>query len=89
VGLHDNFFDLGGHSLLMIQVHDRLRKTLNQDVSIIEMFKYSTVSLLTKHLSLNKGDTTPALQQNNLEGMKAGRNRLKQRLARSSVINSQ
>ncbi|RCJ21836.1 non-ribosomal peptide synthetase [Nostoc minutum NIES-26] len=89
VGLHDNFFDLGGHSLLMIQVHDRLRKTLNQDVSIIEMFKYSTVSLLTKHLSLDKGDATSALPQNNLEGMKAGRNRLKQRLARSSVINSQ
>ncbi|BAY60048.1 amino acid adenylation domain-containing protein [Calothrix brevissima NIES-22] len=89
VGLHDNFFDLGGHSLLMIQVHDRLRKTLDRDVSIIEMFKYSTVSLLAKHLSLDKDDATSALPQSNLEDMKAGRNRLKQRLARSSVINPQ
>ncbi|MEJ6486183.1 amino acid adenylation domain-containing protein [Nostoc punctiforme UO1] len=90
VGLHNNFFDLGGHSLLMIQVHERLRKTLNQDVSMIEMFKYSTVSLLAKHLSLDNGDATFGLQpSHNLEDMRAGRNRLKQRLARSSVINPQ
>lgn len=90
VGLHDNFFDLGGHSLLMIQVHERLRKTLNQDVSMIEMFKYSSVSRLAKHLSLDNGDATFGLQpSHNLEDMRAGRNRLKQRLARSSVINPQ
>ena len=27
VGLHDNFFDLGGHSLLMVRVHGQIQKT--------------------------------------------------------------
>jgi hypothetical protein len=51
VGVHDNFFNLGGHSLLIVQVNSRLRETLQSDVSIIEMFKYPTVSALAEHLS--------------------------------------
>jgi amino acid adenylation domain-containing protein len=51
VGVHDNFFNLGGHSLLLVQVHSRLREVLQTEVSIIEMFKYPTVSALAEHLS--------------------------------------
>ncbi|HVF49589.1 MAG TPA: amino acid adenylation domain-containing protein, partial [Pyrinomonadaceae bacterium] len=51
VGVHDNFFNLGGHSLLVVQVNSRLREVLQSDVSIIEMFKYPTVSALAEHLS--------------------------------------
>ena len=28
VGIHDNFFDLGGHSLLVVQVQNRLKQCL-------------------------------------------------------------
>ncbi|MEH2082701.1 MAG: amino acid adenylation domain-containing protein [Nostoc sp.] len=51
VGIHHNFFDLGGHSLLMVQIHSKLYQTLNKDISIIEMFQYPTISALAKHLS--------------------------------------
>jgi amino acid adenylation domain-containing protein len=51
VGIHHNFFDLGGHSLLMVQVHSKLYQTLNKDISIVEMFQYPTISALAKHLS--------------------------------------
>jgi len=51
VGVHDNFFNLGGHSLLIVQVNDKLREALQIDVSIVDMFKYPTVSSLAEHLS--------------------------------------
>ncbi|MEW6735756.1 MAG: amino acid adenylation domain-containing protein, partial [Acidobacteriota bacterium] len=51
VGLHDNFFDLGGHSLQIIKVNSRLRDLLNRDLSFVELFQYPTVSTLAKHLS--------------------------------------
>ena len=50
VGLHDNFFDLGGHSLLLVQVRTRLCERLRQEVSVLDLFKYSTINLLAKHL---------------------------------------
>src|SRR5262249_1091744 len=33
VGQQDNFFDLGGHSLLLLQVHSRLQQALEREVS--------------------------------------------------------
>jgi amino acid adenylation domain-containing protein len=50
VGVHDNFFDLGGHSLLMVQVQTRACEKLKTDVSIVEMFQYPTISALARHL---------------------------------------
>ncbi len=51
VGMHDNFFDLGGHSLLMAQVQASVCEKLKTKVSIVEMFQYPTISSLARHLS--------------------------------------
>ena len=51
VGLYDNFFDLGGHSLFMVQVHSKLLDLLGKDISMIDLFKYPTISSLAKFLS--------------------------------------
>lgn len=51
VGIDDNFFDLGGHSLLMAQAHSQLREVVDREVSMLEMFKYPTISSLAKYLS--------------------------------------
>jgi len=41
VGLHDNFFDLGGHSLLLAQVYDRLRPLVpGKSWTMVEMFEH-------------------------------------------------
>ncbi len=51
VGLNDNFFDLGGHSLLIVQVHERLRRQVGEGVSIVDLFQYPTVGSLSRFLS--------------------------------------
>jgi acyl carrier protein len=62
VGVHDNFFDLGGHSLLMAQIQTKLRDALKIDVSIVEMFQYPTVSSLAKHIGA-PSDRSSLLQE--------------------------
>jgi amino acid adenylation domain-containing protein len=39
IGIHDNFFEIGGHSLLLIQVNSKLRQLFDTDLSIVEMFR--------------------------------------------------
>jgi acyl transferase domain-containing protein/acyl carrier protein len=51
VGIDDNFFDLGGHSLLLIQVEGKLREALQREISMVDLFKYSTVGSLAEFLS--------------------------------------
>jgi acyl carrier protein len=55
VPIHTNFFDLGGHSLLLAQVRVKLQETLGRSVSIIELFQYPTVSGLAGHLDAASG----------------------------------
>jgi acyl carrier protein len=50
VGVDDNFFDLGGHSLLVVQVQRRLREAFGRDVSLVDLFRYPTVSSLARYL---------------------------------------
>ena len=64
VGLDDNFFDLGGHSLLMTKVHARLKEELAREtgggLSLIDLFKYPTVGTLAQHLSGESTDEAAA-----------------------------
>jgi acyl carrier protein len=46
ISIHDNFFQLGGQSLLATRVISRLRKSLNIDLSMQALFESSTVALL-------------------------------------------
>jgi len=50
VGMTDNFFDLGGHSLLVVQVQRRLAEACGREVSITDMFRLPTVRALAAHL---------------------------------------
>jgi amino acid adenylation domain-containing protein len=54
VGIHDNFFDLGGHSLLIVRVHNRLRETLGREIPIVELFRHPTVTMLAEYLGGKK-----------------------------------
>jgi acyl carrier protein len=50
VGTTDNFFDLGGHSLLVVQVQRRLREACGREVAITDMFRLPTIKALAAHL---------------------------------------
>jgi amino acid adenylation domain-containing protein/FkbM family methyltransferase len=43
VGVEDNFFDVGGHSLLLVRLHGRLAEALERDLSLIELFRHPSI----------------------------------------------
>lgn len=75
VGTADNFFDLGGHSLLMIQVHAQLCIALQREISIVRMFQYPTVGSLAKFLGLAPGAQTFEKVQNRAQQQRAALSR--------------
>lgn len=62
VGIHDNFFDLGGHSLLMTRVNslvnERLKDILKEEISVVTMFQYPTIHSFSQYL-LHKNEINP------------------------------
>ncbi|MEK6278975.1 MAG: phosphopantetheine-binding protein [Acidobacteriota bacterium] len=59
IGRDDNFFDLGGHSLLLIKVNLKLKHHCRKDISLVEMFKYPTISTLAEFLSGQQNGDSP------------------------------
>jgi NAD(P)-dependent dehydrogenase (short-subunit alcohol dehydrogenase family)/acyl carrier protein len=50
VGRRDNFFDLGGHSLIATQIMSRLRDAFQIELAIEQLFKAPTVAGLAEHV---------------------------------------
>ena len=55
VGVRDNFFDLGGHSLLVVKVHVKLQQAFDREISIVDMFRLPTIEALAQHLAKEPG----------------------------------
>ncbi|MBC9929146.1 non-ribosomal peptide synthetase [Chitinophaga qingshengii] len=51
VGVHDDFFALGGHSLLAIRVVSAVRKQLNVEIKIGDVFDYPTIEALAAKIT--------------------------------------
>ncbi len=62
IGTDQNFFDLGAHSLLVIQARDLLQQHLKRDVAAVDLFSYPTVRSLAQHLG-HSGHGVIGLQQ--------------------------
>ncbi|MEL6764880.1 MAG: non-ribosomal peptide synthetase, partial [Cyanobacteria bacterium J06607_6] len=76
VGLHDNFFDLGGHSLLMVRVHGQLQQQLAVEIPLVELFRYPTVNALAAHL---RSRSSEGQVSDRAPELAAGKQRLQQR----------
>jgi acyl carrier protein len=61
VSTQDNFFDLGGDSLLLVQFHHRLQAAFGRDLPVVELFKFPTISALSNYLS--QTPDKPSLQE--------------------------
>ncbi|MBD2726435.1 amino acid adenylation domain-containing protein [Nostoc sp. FACHB-892] len=48
VGIHDNFFEIGGHSLLVTQVISRIRETFRMELPLRSLFESPTVEKLAQ-----------------------------------------
>lgn len=59
VGVEDNFFDLGGHSVLLHMVQDRITARLGTTPPLVDLFQYPTIRGLAGHLDQPSGTGEP------------------------------
>ena len=50
VSLDENFFDLGGHSLLLVQAHQKLQEALGRRLPIVALLQHPSVRALAQEL---------------------------------------
>jgi amino acid adenylation domain-containing protein len=82
VGRHDNFFDLGGHSLLVVRAYAKLRATYDIELQMLDMFKYPTIHTLASYLAQRTQRESAVSQDDGLdEKMSHGKARLHQQRA--------
>jgi acyl carrier protein len=62
VGVEDNFFDSGGHSLLAVKVHRAIEQELALTLPVTDLFRFTTVRALARHLRADAGAPTAAQQ---------------------------
>ncbi|MEM8604462.1 MAG: phosphopantetheine-binding protein, partial [Cyanobacteria bacterium P01_H01_bin.121] len=82
VGIDDSFFDLGGHSLLMVRVHNQLQRQLGVDLQLVDLFRYHTIRMLTSQLtaaSTTQKQVQVEQQEQRSKALQTGRQRQQQR----------
>ncbi|BAZ54100.1 amino acid adenylation domain-containing protein [Nostoc sp. NIES-4103] len=87
IGIHDNFFEIGGHSLLMIKVHSELGKIFKNELVMLDLFRYPTISSLADFLSQFK-NKIPSIQKidNQAEKITSAKEQQKKRLQKMKSI---
>jgi natural product biosynthesis luciferase-like monooxygenase protein len=75
VGVEDNFFDSGGHSILAVRVHREIVQRLGVELQVTDLFRFTTVRALARHLQAGKAAPTAAQQA--MERAKQRRNLLR------------
>jgi serine acetyltransferase len=76
IAANANFFDLGGTSLLALQLTKRTQEVVGKPVALLDVFRFPTIELLAAHLSDNSGNGRGASV-----GAKRAEQRRKRRLA--------
>ncbi|GAA2500613.1 amino acid adenylation domain-containing protein [Streptomyces gobitricini] len=63
VGRDENFFDLGGNSLLLVTAQTAVNRAFGTDVSVVDLFAHPTVRDLARHLSAAGAGAPAAAEQ--------------------------
>ena len=75
VGIHDNFFEFGGNSILILRLQHKINQNISAEIKVTDLFKYPNIGSLSALLD----KTTPLLDDLESEHLKQARNVRKKR----------
>jgi acyl carrier protein len=83
VGMHDDFFELGGDSLNIVQLNNELKQVFKKDIPVAVMFRYQNIHAFTGYLQQeNGGQAGKSKTEDRSEEIKKSKDRLKARMRR-------
>lgn len=80
IGVEDNFFDIGGHSLLVVRMHRRLIERLDRQISLTDLYRHPTIRGFATSLD---SDATAELIQTSVDRAARRRDSLARRRSRT------
>jgi amino acid adenylation domain-containing protein len=80
ISIFDNFFDIGGDSLLSVAVAAGMRDHFKKPVKVTDLFRYPTIASFAEHLI-----ASPEESDREFDGLLAGRTRLRRQSADQPV----
>jgi amino acid adenylation domain-containing protein len=87
VGIHANFFELGGNSLKIIQVNTKLNEALKKEIPVMTLFEHTTIHALAEHLRKdNEEENFHEMVVQREQDMDEGKARMKQRMRRRGSL---
>jgi len=86
IGIHDNFFEIGGNSLKIIQINSKLKESFEINIPFTIMFEYTTIASLSQYFQQEGvSEVFPETETDRGEEINKGRDRLRQRMQRRGV----
>jgi SagB-type dehydrogenase family enzyme len=79
VGVEHNFFELGGTSVNMVQIHNRLEAAFEREIPIVVLFEHPTIRSLAEHLGGGGEDFSLEESRQQAASRKAAQLRRRQR----------
>ncbi len=79
ISIDDNFFDIGGHSLLIVRMHRQLKERLERSIALTELYRFPTVRSFAASLD---EDHAAATKQSSVDRAARRRENLGRRRAR-------
>jgi polyketide synthase PksJ len=93
IGLEDHFFDIGGNSLLTVQISDKLQKSTGFELSVTDLFRYPSIRELAGYLSNQREPAASAAEQpprveadNRSNGENGGREQAMQATSEIAIV---
>jgi amino acid adenylation domain-containing protein len=82
IGIHDNFFELNGNSVQLVQIHAILEKTFNREFSVVDLFQYPTIASLAEMLDATQEGAQPVIDETYQRAEMRGKSRRQSRRKR-------
>jgi fengycin family lipopeptide synthetase D len=76
IGVNQNFFDIGGNSMDLIAVNNKLKEALKVDIPVVAMFRFATVRTFARFLA-GQAPAGPIVAEEQLNALDRGKGKIK------------
>jgi amino acid adenylation domain-containing protein len=85
IGINDNFFHLGGNSLSLIKVNNKLKEVLKKEIPVMEMFQFPTIHTLARHIIEEEKQDKPAALERKVQLKKFDKGKARLKTTRKKI----